>query len=260
MNSDLALQLVLRMDNSTIKLLSCTPLWQSISPIVSTEYFWYRRTEYLVNSRLAQRAGRDWKTTYYTLEKCLLEYGRLKFRENLLEDPLAVEVLLELGIDPSSIGSYALRHAAEKGYTEVVHLLLQDGRADPAASDSEALSLASQYGHIEVVLALLQDGRADPSVDDSEALRYASMDGHIEVVHLLLRDGRADPTAGDSLALRYAAVNRHIEVVLALLRDGRADPTSENNTALRYASTEGHIEVVLALLEDGRADPTMTMH
>jgi ankyrin repeat protein len=146
--------------------------------------------------------------------------------------------------------------ASSRGFTEIVQLLLNDGRADPTDDSNYALYIASKNGHIEVVRLLLQwssgTKRVDPTADDNCAIRIASENGHIEIVLLLLQDPRVDPSADGNQAIRYASENGHVEVVRLLLEDPRVDPSVRDNYAIMMASKNGHVDVVQLLLQDPR--------
>lgn len=47
-----------------------------------------------------------------------------------------------------------MEYAAEKGYTEVVKLLLQDDRVDPSANDNEAIKWAASGRYVEIIKLL----------------------------------------------------------------------------------------------------------
>ena len=90
-------------------------------------------------------------------------------------------------------GRTTLMRACEKGYVEIVRLLLQAG-ADTDAADNEgdrALFWACEEGHVEIVRLLLEAG-ADTDVADRNgytAFFWASGEGHDEIVRLLLIQG-----------------------------------------------------------------------
>ena len=99
----------------------------------------------------------------------------------------AVQVLLDAGADVHSVGDFALRWAAEGGHTETVHLLLETG-ADVHARKDEALRLAASNGHTKVVQMLLDAG-ADVYAWNDYALRWALESGHLETVQVLREAG-----------------------------------------------------------------------
>lgn len=78
-----------------------------------------------------------------------------------------VKYYLTKGINPSSNDNRAIRIASDKGYLEIVKLLLEDSRVDPSALDNEAIRYASCGGHTEIVKKLLEDPRVDPSSWDN---------------------------------------------------------------------------------------------
>jgi ankyrin repeat protein len=86
-----------------------------------------------------------------------------------------------------------LREASRYGYIDKVKEALANGE-DPTETDNYAIQIACIYGHTEVVSLLLQDGRADPTANYNSSLRWASYNGHIKVVALLLQDGRIEVT------------------------------------------------------------------
>ena len=167
-----------------------------------------------------------------------------------------VKRLLNKGIDLKPNDNYAMGLASENGHTEVIKLLLQDGRIDPSGNDNYYIRMASQNGHTDIVKLLLQDKRVDPSDYNNSAIRGASINGHTDIVKLLLQDKRVDPSLIGNYAIRGASINGHTDVVKLLLQDERVDPSDNNNYAIIRASQKGYIEIVKLLLQDGRVDPS----
>lgn len=58
--------------------------------------------------------------------------------------------------DPGANDNYAIRRSSEKGYTEIVRLLIQNPRVDLGARYESPIRLASKNGHTEVVRLLLK--------------------------------------------------------------------------------------------------------
>ncbi len=86
-----------------------------------------------------------------------------------------------------------LREASRYGYIDKVKEALANGQ-DPTETDNYAIQIASLYGHTEIVSLLLQDGRADPKANNNNAINWASRQGHTQVVEVLLQDGRIEVT------------------------------------------------------------------
>ena len=106
-----------------------------------------------------------------------VRYNRVAVVARLLTDfPLA---------NPAWSDSACLRDAARRGHTEVVALLLADGRAQPSAMRQLPLRMAASNGHAEVVALLLGDPRVDPTAEGGRAATLAALEGHKEVVRLL---------------------------------------------------------------------------
>jgi ankyrin repeat protein len=159
--------------------------------------------------------------------------NKTKFEEAVYNNDIeSVKKYLKI-IDPSASDNYAIRKASNRGYTEVVKLLLSDPRVNPSASQNEAIRDASDRGHAETVKLLLTDHRVDPSVYSNWAIRYASERGHTETVKLLLSDPRVDPSADDNFAIRLASRNGHIETVKLLLSDPRVDFNAIQNQEMK---------------------------
>ena len=216
--------------------------------ICKTDYFWLKKAELDFNypiDKLNSTTDLSAKHKYEILSQGNLEKSVHKNR------PKEVEVLLGSNkVDPRNNDNNAIRIAIENNYSEIVKLLLEDGRADPNYHDS-SIRWAASKGYTEVIRLILEDGRVNPVDDDNYPLNIAAEFGRIEVVKLYLKDGRADPGNGDNFALTKAAEKGHVEVVKLLLKDPRVKP-DENNGALQLASRHGYIEVVKVLLQDPR--------
>ena len=116
----------------------------------------------------------------------------------------------------------------------IIKELLKNG-ADPTRHNNAPIIYASTNGHSDVVEVLLQDGRADPTAGENCCIRNASYYGHTKVIELLLQDGRADPTAQNNFALRRACIYGRTDVVALLLQDGRVEATDQ---AIKNARTD----------------------
>ena len=94
-----------------------------------------------------------------------------------------------------------LHLAVIKGHTEIVRVLLQDGRLNPNDKDGpnemNLLILAATVGNLDVIKTLLDDPRVEVNVSSTSygtPLRVAATEGHADIVELLLARG-ADPNA-----------------------------------------------------------------
>ena len=69
----------------------------------------------------------------------------------------------DVRVDPSvvlaSIDKDHLLLAVEKGFTEIVRLLLEDGRIDPTSNSSAALHMAKKLCHKDIVELIRNDAR-----------------------------------------------------------------------------------------------------
>ncbi|KAI8844453.1 hypothetical protein BJ741DRAFT_588496 [Chytriomyces cf. hyalinus JEL632] len=115
------------------------------------------------------------------------------------------------------------------------------------------LTNAADRGFTEIVRLLMEDDRFNPEV----ALQCAVVNDREEVARLVLADGRVDP--GRLKCLEKAVEYGSINVLMALLADGRADPADSNNACLVGAIHKGHIRMIKAILKDGRVDATRAL-
>ncbi|MDD4083272.1 MAG: ankyrin repeat domain-containing protein [Sphaerochaetaceae bacterium] len=124
-----------------------------------------------------------------------------------------IKRLIDEGADPNISDSYPLRWAAEKGYTDIVKLLIPF--SDSKINCNHALRSAAKNGHIDIVKLLIPV--SDPKENGSYVLRCAAEYGHVDIVKLLIPV--SDPSVNDSEALRCVIYNRYIvaEVVNLLM-------------------------------------------
>lgn len=127
-------------------------------------------------------------------------------------DIATVNVLLkDKRIIPSSQN---LKDAAKNNHVEIVKALLIDGRADPVIDWNyplKLLSIASEKGWLEIVDLLLEDVRINPSRID-EPLSLAIKNGHALIVKRFIEDKRVNSTYIDrhkalSLMVRNGFLN-----------------------------------------------------
>jgi len=161
-------------------------------------------------------------------------------------------------------GRTAFHIACEKGYTEVVSILLEDGRANPNQGDfrdCSPLFVASENGHTEVVRLLLEDGRADVNQVDREncsPLFIACETGYTEVVRLLLADKRTSIDGSPEAhmgPLHVACRKKRAVIVSLLLGDLRTNVNLRaecGQTVLHLACEVKATKIVSLLLADPR--------
>uniref|UniRef100_A0A663FBK7 [histone H3]-lysine(9) N-methyltransferase n=1 Tax=Aquila chrysaetos chrysaetos TaxID=223781 RepID=A0A663FBK7_AQUCH len=148
-----------------------------------------------------------------------------------------------------------LHAAAQKGYLEICHLLLQAG-ANINATDKlrrTPLMEAVANNHVEAARYMVRRGGCVYSKDGSTCLHHAAKNGNLEMVDLLLSTGQVDVNAQDNggwTPIIWAAEHKHIEVIRRLLTRG-ADVTltdNEENICLHWASFTGSAEIAEVLL------------
>jgi len=127
-----------------------------------------------------------------------------------------VKTLLETKTDSKESIRFSFDYACEKGFVEIVEMLLADDRVDPTTGcvlyeENDSIKLASHYGQTQVVRLLLKDGRANPAAENNFAIRMASRYGFADIVRLLLADERVDQTADNNFAIRMAGRFGHVK-------------------------------------------------
>lgn len=176
-----------------------------------------------------------------------------------------IETLLRKGTldvdkgDPT--GVTPLMIAAQKGYSRVARILLENGAKVSVTADRDftALHCCCQGGHLEVAKLLVEAGGSDLEARDRSSctpLFVAATRGHWQIVRVLIEAG-ANPNASQSCGstpLFYAAFNGHLAVVRVLIL-GNADPRMgkkisplETSRPLDVAAQNGHSGVVRELI------------
>ena len=180
-----------------------------------------------------------------------------------------VKILLDLGADVNSTddttGEPLIIKAAQKGYPEMVKMLLEHG-ADIEVQDKDGLTAlfsAAYEGHTSVVQLLLNNG-ADFTARNQygmTALLWAAWNGYLDTLQVLLDHGEDVDVKDDDgeTALMKAAFQGHGNIINVLLERGAAVDTQDSTgeTALMNAANQGHTEIVKLLLEKN-ADVNIT--
>lgn len=197
-NPDVLLQVCVRMDEATLKLVSQTALWHDVKPIVSSSYYWYLRTQHEFDIELTNRQA-DWKDIYYKVGSYWAAMQPVLAAINNLESEMVVSVLLELGYNPNS-GPTVQRAIHKNNYGGLRALLADERTVLPPAS--ELLKWISQYSSsLNISELLLNDERFILDQDQRLALavhlsyyptslQVAIEGGLKQVAILLLRYGR----------------------------------------------------------------------
>uniref|UniRef100_A0A8C5SYD5 [histone H3]-lysine(9) N-methyltransferase n=1 Tax=Laticauda laticaudata TaxID=8630 RepID=A0A8C5SYD5_LATLA len=152
---------------------------------------------------------------------------------------------------------FPLHAAAQKGYIEICHVLLQAGANINTVDKLRRTPLmeAVANNHVELARYLVKRGGCvyTKEEDGSTCLHHAAKNGNVEMVSLLLSTGQVDVNAQDNggwTPIIWAAEHKHIEVIRMLLTRG-ADVTltdNEENICLHWASFTGSAEIAEVLL------------
>ncbi|XP_078502047.1 histone-lysine N-methyltransferase EHMT2 isoform X4 [Lissotriton helveticus] len=172
-----------------------------------------------------------------------------------------VHMLLD-NLDPNFLAEQVskrtpLHAAAQKGYLEICHVLLQAGAYINAFDKvlRTPLMEAVVSNQLEAAKYLVNRGACiyHKEEDGSTCLHHAAKSGNLEMLKYLLSTGQVDVNAQDNggwTPIIWAAEHKHIEVIRMLLVRG-ADVTlqdNEHNICLHWASFTGSAEIAEELL------------
>ncbi|XP_068191296.1 histone-lysine N-methyltransferase EHMT1 isoform X2 [Antennarius striatus] len=174
------------------------------------------------------------------------------------------KVLLMLvdGIDPnfkmeSQNKRTPLHTAAEGGYKDICHMLVQAGaNLDMCDEDHRTpLMEACENNHMETVLYLLRAGAnaTHKDVEGFTCLHLAAKSGHYKIVEHLLSTGLININCQDDggwTAMIWATEYKHVDQVQLLLSKG-ADISirdKEENICLHWAAFSGSVDIAKLLL------------
>ena len=131
-----------------------------------------------------------------TAEQLLIAFNYPGDKEKVLS-------LLPVVSDPAGIrGSYnwtLIHYAADRGWTDVCRLLVEQYQVDPHCRNSggwTALHYAAQNGWTDVCRLLVEQYQVDPHCSDRygrTALHWASIRNHLDVVQYLVSSVCCDP-------------------------------------------------------------------
>jgi ankyrin repeat protein len=168
-----------------------------------------------------------------------------------------VQILVEHGAQDKTNTSWywcALLNASVGGFLNIVQLLKQSFDYNENQL-RHALEYGSSEGHEDVVRFLLDNGVGIQNA--TRALFDASKNGKTAIVQLLLDRGvdvLGASSYGDESLIK-ASENGHLEVVRLLIQRG-VNARAENSKALNVASLGNHLEISQLLLQRG-ADPNV---
>ncbi|KAL5361661.1 ankyrin repeat-containing domain protein [Aspergillus floccosus] len=153
--------------------------------------------------------------------------------------------------------------AVDKGFVDVVVLLLRNRMVDPDLTDSSGktvLMAAVENRYKEVAEALLCFGFASPNKmaeNGDTALFLSVVRGDVEITRILLDIGMADSNVGCETPFKYPlphAVEKNYEdIVQILLETGKTDP----NPGLQAAISKKQIPTIRMFLSLPGVDPNI---
>ncbi|RYP70926.1 hypothetical protein DL769_004817 [Monosporascus sp. CRB-8-3] len=156
-------------------------------------------------------------------------------------------------------GQTALHYAAERDFTDGIHILLDHG-VDPRTTDNHGFSpclwavVAGQTRATDKLLTIGADANST-SADGRSALAWAAGLGWSSIAGLLVNHGASMSRTRNTqmVPLEEAAASGDFLTVQLLLRFG-GDPNYRDRdgwSAIHWAAEEGHLEIVRLLLNEG---------
>jgi hypothetical protein len=143
--------------------------------------------------------------------------------------------------------------------------------------NAESLKWAGRYGYTEIVQILLQQGKEGVIVPNDakrfnisfgiqECFQWGCREGRVEIVQIILNDKRFLPNARDNptpfyaswhsgIGLEWAVEYNQPKIIELLLKDKRVDPSFKNCYWIRYAAKKGYKKIVKLIYEGGRGIP-----
>ncbi|XP_070540511.1 fibronectin type 3 and ankyrin repeat domains protein 1-like [Ptychodera flava] len=226
-----------------------------------------QRTEYKYRLRAANNYGPgEWSrvvTVSTTREPLTGEQLHRAFAYQ--EDTYKVQQILESGevpVDvPDKYGLSPLMSAAQKGYINIVDVLIQH-RADvnfQNDSGKNALMLACFAGQLEVVKTLRAEGATWEVCDKggSTPMHWAVDSGNTRLLRWIIEDGCPvdirDRNSGWTPLMRACTLGGNTEVARVLISSGANVNTKDNDgkTPLMIAALNGHLSLVELLIQKG---------
>lgn len=189
--------------------------------------------------------------------------GEHLHRAIIREDLMEIERILDTGdvpIDvPDKYGFTGLMQASQKGYTDIMEILIRHGADVNAKNDSgkTALMLACFAGQFDAVKLLRSHGARYDDYDrgGSTPIHWAVDGGNVRLIEWIVKDGAdvnlRDHSHGWTPLIRCASVNGNRNVALTLLVCGAQVNVQDKDgkTALMVAIINGHQELVELLLQ-----------
>ena len=195
----------------------------------------------------------------------VLHLEDLVFFLTFVGDTEHLELLLKSGLFVNNRcrgmpgGPTLLHHAALKGHTQTVLLLLRQGadKSVVAGAAGTPLHVAAMCGHVATVKAMLKAGCPVDVVASGggSVLHYAAQSGNAEVIREVLSTG-CDINATDNdgvTPLHVAMKTGETEAALELIRHGakRAIVAGAMGTPLHQAARYARVSTVKAMLRAG---------
>jgi hypothetical protein len=161
-----------------------------------------------------------------------------------------VKILLQKQLDINSPDEIILSTAVNYGQTDILRILLKDGRLQPNKDKYHIIGVACHRGNSEIVKLLLDDGRANPAYLSNIGIITAAEEGYTDIIKLLLSDPRVNPGDKDNEALIKSVINNHVDIVNLLINNPHVNPIARSNMAYNLSIEKNNKKMIEVLLKN----------
>lgn len=132
--------------------------------------------------------------------------------------------------------------------TEMVDIMLVNGKVDPSISNNIAVTEAVTNNNISMVETLMRDDRVDTTIDEDHLLRYAVDHLGDDMVKQLLKHPKANPNTHQGYILLKCVLDRKISTLSLIADDPRVNLTIDSQNAFTSACAAGNVDAVMLML------------
>jgi hypothetical protein len=200
-------------DLETLKVI--TTLSDLIDQVKTKNIYWYKKAEFLLNTKLSYRENFDWRNIYNNIEKAKNKYENINADKNKVRKP---KKNLFLWYEPEK--NHFLWYVIKENNPDAVSVMYESGQKSISGKDTNVLIDKIKY--MRGYVGWLKDGS-----------RY--IDEHaneFKMIKVLVEEGGIDPSAFDNRAIIEAANKNYPDVVEYLLQYPNVDPSAQNNDAI----------------------------
>lgn len=229
------------------------PRAHSKAPVASTQPF--TKSKNLTNPANHPECSKISKSVNITIKKS--NQSNLVFTSSIIQavhnnDIETVRSIIEARAgtkEKDKDGMTALMHAAQKGYVEMVELLVIHEKGEHDNQHRTALMLAASAGHTPIVKILAKYEARMQMHGGVTALMIAAQCGRIDAAKVLFNYEKRMQDNDSQTALIYATKARHIDIIKLLVEEERGIIAKGSKLALTYAMENGIVDAINVLFD-----------